>query len=366
MPVTRVDLYSYELSYVHGEYVMSGGRGATTQSSTAVRLTTDTGAQGWGEVVPLGGTYLPTFANGVRAALQELAPSLIGLDATNISSVRQVLDDLLLGQEAAKSVVDIACWDLLGQTTGQPVGALLGGVLNADFPLYEAVSLDTPERMVAYVRRRHEAGIKTFQLKVGNDPLDDAARVRSVAEALGGSVRLLADANGGWDIGEALVAVRAMEGLPVYIEQPCRSMEDNIIVSRSMRLPLVLDECVVTVDDLYRAKYEAGAMAVNIKLSRAGGLTQAALLRDVAQSLGLKVTLEDTWGGDLTTAAVSHLAASTAPQSLFNVSFMNDWTKEHIAGYEPRSVNGRASAPSTAGLGISVDESMLDHLATFD
>jgi L-alanine-DL-glutamate epimerase-like enolase superfamily enzyme len=111
----------------------------------------------------------------------------------------------------------------------------------------------------------------------------------------------------------------------------------------------------VDVRTLLRA-YEAKAMeAVNLKISKVGGLTAAAFMRDVAQELGLRLTIEDTWGGDLVTAAVAHLAASTREESLFTVSFMNDWTKEHVAGYEPRSVNGFGSAPAAPGLGVSVD-----------
>jgi L-alanine-DL-glutamate epimerase-like enolase superfamily enzyme len=111
--------------------------------------------------------------------------------------------------------------------------------------------------------------------------------------------------------------------------------------------------------DLYEAKRSAGACSVNIKISRVGGLTGAALMRDVMQELDLMVSVEDMWGGDLITAAVSHLAASTRPESLLMTSFMNDWTDGHVAGYRPRSVSGRGSAPTGPGLGIEVDTSLL-------
>ncbi|MFC4223777.1 mandelate racemase/muconate lactonizing enzyme family protein [Lysinibacter cavernae] len=367
MKISAIDVFGYDLSYAHGEYVMSGGRAATSQSATAVRITTDDGLEGWGEVVPLGGTYLPTFTGAIRAAIAEIAPALIGADPQNISSLHTIMDGILLGQEATKSAIDIAAWDILGKSAGLPLSTLMGGVLNEDFPLYEAVPLDSPEAMAAFVRARMDAGIRRFQLKVGNLPLEDAARTRAVIETVDDDddVIVIADSNGGWDVADAVQAAHAMHGLPVYIEQPCRSMADNIIVQRSMSQPLILDECVVTLDDLYAVKYEARAVAINIKLSRVGGLTNAIRIRDAAQSLGLKTSMEDTWGGDLTSAAVSHLAASTQPQSLFNVSFFNDWTNEHIAGYQPRSVNGRGSAPAGPGLGVTVDTSQLTHLATY-
>ena len=120
-------------------------------------------------------------------------------------------------------------------------------------------------------------------------------------------------------------------------------------------LPFELDECIADVGSLLRA-YEARALeAFNLKISKVGGLWKARQMRDLAESLGLAVTIEDTWGGDLVTAAVSHLAASTSPPHLFTVSFMNDWTNEHIAGYTPRSSAGRGSAPTGPGLGIDVD-----------
>jgi L-alanine-DL-glutamate epimerase-like enolase superfamily enzyme len=77
------------------------------------------------------------------------------------------------------------------------------------------------------------------------------------------------------------------------------------------------------------------------------------------QELNMMASIEDTWGGDVITAAVSHVAASTRPESLLNTPFMNDWTDGHVAGHTPRSVNGRGSAPTGPGLGITVDTTAL-------
>jgi cis-L-3-hydroxyproline dehydratase len=354
-----LDCFGYELRYAHGEYVMSGGRAAASQTGTLVRLRTGEGLDGWGEITPLGSTYLPTFAEGVRTALRFLAPHLLGLDPANVSGVRRAMDAVLMGHQYAKSAVDIACWDLRGQAAGLPVSALLGGVLQEDFPLYEAVPLGSPESMASFARRRMSAGINRFQLKVGNDPRDDAARTRAVAATAADDTIIVADANGGWSLLDARIALNSMADLPVFIEQPCRTTEDSGLASRGSALPLVLDESIVTLSDLYQAKRSAGVSSVNIKISRVGGLSGAALMRDVMQELNLMVSVEDMWGGDLITAAVSHLAASTRPESLLMTSFMNDWTDGHIAGYQPRSVNGRGSAPTAPGLGIEVDASLL-------
>ncbi len=359
MKIVGADVFDYRLNYAHGEYVMSGGRAARYQVGTLVRLRTDDGLDGWGEITPLGSTYLPTSPDLVRAGLAEMLPGLMGQDPTNISGVNRSMDAMALGQGYAKSAVDIACWDLLGKAAGLPISALLGGVLQEDFPIYEAVPLGSPQSMAEFITARRAVGITRFQLKLGNRSDDDIARTRACAEAGQGETVIIADANGGWNILDAQLAMRGMEDLPVYIEQPCRTTQDSVIAHRNCRLPLVLDESIVTPTDLFEAKTVAGAMSVNIKISRVGGLTKAVLMRDLMQELNMMVSVEDMWGGDVITAAVSHIAASTRPENLLNTSFFNDWTDGHVAGHTPRSRDGRGSAPTEPGLGVTVDVTRL-------
>jgi L-alanine-DL-glutamate epimerase-like enolase superfamily enzyme len=356
MKITRVDVFGYDLSYVHGRYVMSGGRVIETLPSTIVRVTTDSGIEGFGEVCPLGPAYLPAHGEGARAALRLLAPAVLGLPAGNLGAVNRAMDAALMGHGYAKSAVDTACWDALGRSVGLPLCDLLGGRVSERFPLYFAVPLGSPQEMTAYVQARAAEGIHRFQLKIGADPYEDAERTRQVVAATGPEDVIVADANGGWRLQDAVVAARALDGLErVFFEQPCPTLEECLIVRERTTLPMVLDECIRDVQSLLRA-YEARALeAFNLKISKVGGLTQAKLMRDLAVELGLRVTIEDAWGGDLVTAAVSHLAASTPPETLFTVSFMNDWTNEHVAGHEPRSDAGFGAAPAFPGLGVDVD-----------
>jgi L-alanine-DL-glutamate epimerase-like enolase superfamily enzyme len=360
MTISRVDVFGYDLSYVHGRYVMSGNRVIETLPSTVVRVTTGDGVEGFGEVCPLGPAYLPAHGGGARAALHELAPSVLGIDVANLGAIGVAMDRALMGHGYAKSAIDTACWDAFGRSMGVPVCDLLGGRLSDRFPLYFAVPLASAEEMTEYVQARRAEGIHSFQLKIGADTYEDAARTRSVVEATGPEDIVVADANGGWHLQDAVIAARAIDGLErVFFEQPCPTLEECLIVRQRTTLPMVLDECIRDVHSLLRA-YEARAMeAFNLKISKVGGLTHAKLMRDLAVALGLRVTIEDAWGGDLVTAAVSHLAASTPPETLFTVSFMNDWTNEHVAGHEPRSDGGFGSAPTAPGLGIDVDVTAL-------
>lgn len=353
-------MLSYRLSYAHGSYVMSQGREVSVLTSVVAAVTSASGHTGYGEVCPLGTTYLPGFSGGVLAALDELAPVTLGVQATSPAAVSEAMERALRGHGYAKSVLDVACYDLLGRIAGQPCDALLGGLLQERFPLYVAVPLGSPEAMADFARRTVAAGVHRLQLKIGGVPGEDAERVAAVVEATGAEDVIVADANGAWRLQDATIAARLLESMPrLRLEQPCPTIEECLVLRRLTSLPMVLDEVVTDVRALLRCA-EAGAMdAVNVKISRVGGLGPARLMRDLAVELGLRLTIEDTWGGDLTSAAVSHLAASTPQEAFYAASFMNDWTLEHVAGYEPRSKDGWGSAPSGAGLGVEVDEKAL-------
>ena len=354
--IDRVEVYGYDLTYAHGEYVMSSGRVVNVLPSTVVRIATHGGVEGFGESCPLGRTYLPGFGEGARSALRELAPALIGVDATNLAAVGAAMDATLRGHEYAKSAIDVACWDILGRVAGLPVATLLGGSLQDELPLYVAVPLGPPEQMAAFVQRERAGGIHHFQLKLGDAPERDRDRVAAVHAVTGPEDAIIGDANGGWRRQDAIIAARLLGAFDrLRLEQPCPTLEECLAVRRLSTLPFVLDEVITDLPTLVRAVAADAMDHVNLKVGRVGGLTKARLMRDAAVELGLTLTIEDSWGGDLVTAAVSHLAAGVPPAQLFAASYMNDWTVEHVAGYQPRSRDGRGPVPDGAGLGVEVD-----------
>lgn len=360
MRIDRVQVFHFPLTYVHGTYVMSGGRNIDELASTIVAVTTSDGLTGYGEVCPLGTTYLASHAGGARAALELLGPAVVGLDPRNLGAINDAMDRALMGHEYAKSPIDIACWDIVGQHTGMDVATLLGGRRQETFPLYMAVPLGSPDEMTAYVLARRAEGIHRFQLKIGGDPVEDGNRAQQVIDATFDDDLVVADANCGWRLNDAITAARLMNHLPrLYFEQPCPTMEECIEVRKHTTLPMVYDEVVHDVPTMLRAVNPGGAGAFNLKVSKVGGLTKAKLMRDLAQELGIQVTIEDTWGGDIVSATSAHLACSTRPEALLTVSFMNDWTNEHVAGYQPRSINGVGSAPTGPGLGLTIDTTTL-------
>ena len=164
---------------------------------------------------------------------------------------------------------------------------------------------------------------------------------------------LIADANTGWLVHEAARVVRGVQDVDVYIEQPCLSYDANLSIRRRTSHPFVLDETIDGIDALLTAHRDDAMDAVNIKISKFGGLTRARQARDLCVSLGIAMTIEDSWGGDITTAAIAHLAHSTPPEFLFTATDFNSYVTVSTAEGAPQRRNGRMAASTAPGLGIN-------------
>ena len=352
MKIVRILAYRVELPLHETTYKWSGGKSVAVFDSTIVRVETDTGLIGHGEVCPLGPFYLPAYAEGVRAGLRELGPHLLGEDPRQLGKLNRKMDAALKGHPYVKSGIDIACWDILGQSSGLPACELLGGRYGKDFHLYRAISQEEPDAMAGKVTGYRAEGYRRFQLKVGGDPDVDIARIRAVAAKLQPGDRLVADANTGWVQHEAVRVVRAVRDMDVYIEQPCLTYEECLAVRRQCEHPFVLDENIEDLNILLRAAADRAMDVVNLKISKLGGLTKTRQARDLCVSLGIAMTLEDSWGADIATAAIAHLAHSTPTEFLFSTTDFNSYVTISTAVGAPQRVNGRMAASTAPGLGI--------------
>ncbi|MCB1079396.1 MAG: mandelate racemase/muconate lactonizing enzyme family protein [Verrucomicrobiae bacterium] len=352
MKITKLGVYQVDLPLHEGSYHWSGGKSVSVFDSTIVRIDTDRGVTGWGEVCPLGPFYLPAFGQGARAGLYELGPHLMGASPQELGRLNRRMDVVLKGHPYVKSAIDMACWDILGKVAGLPVCDLLGGRYGDDFPLYRAISQDTPDAMAAKVAAYRGEGYRRFQLKVGGEVDTDIARIRTVRNALGPGDILIADANTGWLKHEALRVCRAVEDIDVYIEQPCATYEECLAIRQRWKGPFVLDEVIDGIAPLIRGQVDQAMDVVNLKISKLGGLTKTRQARDLCVEFGVAMTIEDSWGGDIVTAAISHLAHSTPPELLFTSTDFNSYVTVSTAEGAPQRQNGRLAASQKPGLGI--------------
>jgi len=353
MVITQVKCYRVELPLHEGSYKWSGGNSVEVFDSTVVEVRTDGGVTGYGEICPLGAAYLPAYAAGARTGIAELAPRLIGLDPTQLSLINHAMDNAMRGHPYVKSAIDMACWDILGKVCGQPVVSLLGGRFGESFALYRAISQEAPEKMAAMVGVYRSQGYTKFQLKVGGDPDVDIERIRLAAAQLQRGDVLVADANTGWTQHQAIRVADAIRAVDVYIEQPCMHYEECLAVRQHTDRPFILDEVIDDIGQVLRGHYDRAMDVINLKISKVGGLTKARQIRDLCVSLGIAMTIEDTWGGDIVTAAIAHLAHSTPPPLLFSSTDFNSYVTVSIAEGAPQRDGGRLAAPRAPGLGIA-------------
>lgn len=358
MKITGLKIYQVDLPLKEGSYSWSNQSFAAFDS-TVVVIETNQGITGVGETCPLGPSYLPAYAEGARTGIRQLAPGLIGENPLDILKLNHRMDDLLKGHPYVKSAIDMACWDILGKTTQQPVYRLLGGLLQEKVKLFKVVSRQNAAAMARKINDYQDQGFKQFQMKVGADATDDIERIRQVAANLRPGNILAADANTGWKQHEAIRVVKAVRDVDIYIEQPCTSYEECLAVRQHTDHPIILDECMDSLEMLIRGYQERAMDLVNLKINRIGGITRARQFRDLCVSLGIVMTIEDSWGGEIATAAIAHLAHSTPAGFHFQSSAFHEYHSLAIASGGPTIEDGTMFMSDKPGLGVEPDYDVL-------
>ncbi len=358
MKIKKIKIYQIDLPMKEGSYSWAK-QSFSSFDSTVVTIETDTGIIGVGETCPLGPAYLPAYAEGARTAISKLAESLIGLDPTEPYAINFHMDDNLKGHPYAKSAIDMACWDILGKNTKLPVYTLLGGLINKQVKLFKVISRREPNEMAKNIISYQKQGFKQFQMKVGAKVDEDIERIFKVSEKLEKGNVLNADANTGWLQHEAMRIVKATKDLSFYLEQPCKSYEECFSIRKHTDNPFILDECMDSINTLIRGYNDNAMDVVNLKINRIGGLTKAKQFRDLCVTLGIHMTIEDSWGGEIATSAIAHLAHSTPKAFHFQSSAFHEYTEVEIAKGGPTIQDGFMHSSDLPGLGVEPNYDVL-------
>lgn len=352
MKITSVKAYQAELTYDGEAYAFSQGRYYQRLLTTIVALDTDAGITGYGEACPCGPSYLPAFEEGMVPALQHLAPAVIGLDPRNTLAVVTAMDRAMQGQEVAKALIDLACWDLLGKASDQPVYRLLGGRMMDSIPLHRVVPLGSPDKTVTRIAALRQQGYHQFQIKAGQSVAEDVAVMRAVHQARKPEDVYMVDANTAWRRDEAVRFSQAISDVDCYLEQPCPDVGTCQSVRRRVVHPMKLDESMDSVRAVREAIAADAMDAIALKITRYGGLTRSRVVRDICADAGIAMTIEDAWGGGITTAAIAHLAISTPPEVLLNATDLHLYNTRTLSQGAPEVSMGKMTVSDRPGLGV--------------
>ena len=276
---------------IAGTFTIS--RGAKTEAEVITCTLVEEGAQGLGECVPYR-RYGETMES-VFAQIEAARPLIeAGISRSDLLSAMQ--------PGAARNAVDCALWDLEAKQTGDSVAARLG--LSAPQPLTTAytISLGEPEVMAA--QAREHAGRALLKVKVGTG--DDESRIRAV-RAAAPDAEIILDANEGWPeaVLERHLNIAAHAGVAL-VEQPLPAGRDGLLAEIRRPLLVCADESVHHTGDL--ASLADRYDAINIKLDKTGGLTEALSMKAEAERLGFSIMIGCMVGTSLAMAPAVLLA----------------------------------------------------------
>jgi len=360
MKIVELHIYQKDLPVKGGAYTSSDGA-VTALDSTLIKIVTDNGLVGWGETCPIGPTYSESHALGARAALNELAPSLIGIDLPHPLAVHRVMDSALNGHSYAKAAIDIAAHDLLGKHYGVRVCDLLGGAVTEKVPSYYATGIGEPDDIARLAVEKKAEGYPRIQIKIGGRDVAIAiAVIRKTWEAVGPDYRVAIDANRSLTTRDALRISRECPDIPFIMEQPCKTLEEITAIRPQVNHAIYLDESSVDLSTVIHAVGNGLCDGFGMKVTRLGGLRPMTTFREICAARSLPHTCDDNWGGDIIAAACTHMGATIEPRLNEGVWIAQPYIDGH---YDPENgikvEGGHITLPSDPGLGVIPDEAAL-------
>ncbi len=350
MKITQISVYQVDVPIKPA--TISHDRVMSNFDITLVRIETDTGVGGWGDSVPWGANFVPAWAKGVRAGLDELAPHLIGQDPRMVGAINEVMDFEMTGQPFVKTALDVACWDILGRSLNVPLYMLLGGMQTEAPEVVGSIPPDPGPELEEAIARLRAHGTLQLSGKTSGDVTHDIEYLRWMGERMRPGESLKYDGNGGWRVDEAIRVAKAMGNIDVYFEQPCATYEECREVRRTTGVPLILDESALDIGSVLRAKEDGVLDGLNLKLARVGGIYKMRLIRDLCIALRVPMEIQDSSYSELACSVVAHMAHSTPNRAIRSAINAKGLLKETVANAAVVE-NGRVRASDLPGLGTA-------------
>lgn len=339
---------------------MSGVEIATSEN-VFVRVETDDGLVGWGEASSSPSMTGETV-DSMMAAIGFLAPFLEGRDPSDFEGNLAEMNWRMYGNASAKTILEMALYDIAGKAQQKSVAALLGGENRERIPVLYMLATGDIEIDVAEAAERAKAGVGYMKIKVGGRPVEeDIARTIEIRKAVNGGVQLSADCNQGWSEEEAMTYVKGASDQLDFLEQPVmgHDVEAMARIAAASDCPIGADEGLHSVDDIRKHHEMGAAQGGSLKMIKLGGVTRAYEATQLFDELGMNVNLAGKVAeSSVSSAAVLHIAAA-AKAIDWGVSVTCSYLATDIVKNPVAVIDGIAALPAGAGLGIEVDEDAL-------
>jgi L-alanine-DL-glutamate epimerase-like enolase superfamily enzyme len=362
MKITRVETIPYSIPYLKPLRFASGE--VTAAEHVLVRIHTDDGLVGTADAPPRPFTYGETQTSIMSVIADLLGPQLEGLSPLDRETAHARMARTV-GNPAAKAAIDIALWDLIGQSLGASVTELLGGYTDR-MRAAHMIGFASPGEMADdALRVREQHGITTFKVKVGRRPVQlDVTACRALREALGEDTELYIDGNRGWTAAEAARALYQLQDVGLlFAEEPCPA--DDVAGRRWLvqhsTIPIYADESASRAAEVTREILAGSATGVTIKTARTG-FTHSQRIHHLCEGLGVEVVIGnqiDSQIGSVCNAAFGAAYEATSRRAGELSNFL-DMADDLLT--EPLVIkDGTVLVRQGAGLGIDIDEDKLRH-----
>jgi L-rhamnonate dehydratase len=344
----------------------------SSQDALIVKVTTDEGIIGYGEVdsLPLltKATFDSPYSHTLSSGLREI---IVGEDPFEYEKIwhKMYQSTLYVGREGAvihaMAGIDIALWDIIGKALNKPVYKLLGGGFKDKIRAYASAMFaftpeETAERAKSFVERGFTA-VKFGWEPMGPDPKLDEALVRSIREAVGDDVDVMIDAGLAWDFKTAMDRIKRFEPYNIFwLEEPLRPNDlrgyKKLANSTSIRIAAGEEEstragfqCLMDEGDIDVAQ---------VDLTRVG-ITQAKKIAYDAYERNIPC-INHSFTTDINVAASLHLLASI-PNSIFlEYCVEESIVRNSVVANPIKLKDGFAFVPQGPGLGVEIDEDFLE------
>lgn len=365
MKISKIEAIPFSIPYRKPLHFASGA--VAVAEHVLVRVHTGDGLVGTAEAPPRPFTYGETQGSILAVIDGIFAPQITGMSALEREPVHARLNRTV-GNPAAKAAIDMALWDIIGQSLGVPVTDLLGGYAS-QMRVAHMVGFAEPAEMVAEAERMRDLhGITTFKVKVGRRPIDrDVAACRALRDALGAGAEIYIDGNRGWTAADSARALRAMADLDLqFAEELCPA--DDILGRRWLvgqsAIPFFADESATRPGEVARELLAGGANGISIKTARTG-FTYSQRVLFQCEGLGVDVVMGNQVDGQI--GSLCSLAFGAAfeltSRRAGELSNFLDMRDDLLA--EPLQIrDGSLRVRGAPGLGIEIDEQKLNRYRT--
>lgn len=354
MIVKKISLIPLRIPLVE-PFIISLGP-LTHAENVFVKMELDDGSIGWGECSPFRSIHGENIAT-CMAIGKEIAAQFINCEVTTPDRLLQLMDRAVYGNTSIKSAFDIAFHDLLSRRKEMPLYKFLGGTSTRTLFTDYTVSLSSLEKMTADALKIISNGFPVVKVKLGGTPTEDVERIQAIRTAIGDDIPIRIDANQGWNLSGATIALNEMKQLKIQVcEEPLPRWKyhELPLLRQAINIPLMADESCFDEHDAQKLITLQACDGFNIKLGKSSGIVRAQRIAELAKNNNILLQVGGFLESRLGFTAAAHFALAHPSINYIDFDTPLMFTEDPVEGGITYGNNGSITLSDRPGLGAGL------------